>query len=213
MPATGVRVRHTYHHGDLRQALLDEGIALAREGGPDAVVLREATRRAGVVPNAAYRHFASRDALLQAVRAAALSALAVAMETRTVARETEWFARRLPLVPACARSAPLTCGSRAPSPGCSAPPSPCQAIRRRRPIPPRPAGPGSTHSNSWAWHWTGWSRQACYRPTGDQAPRTLAWSAVHGLAMLVLEGPLQHLSRTQTRQIGQRVLDMVEKGL
>src|SRR5690348_4845651 len=73
-------VRRAYHHGDLRRALLDAGTALAREGGPEAVVLREATRRAGVVPNAAYRHFASRDALLQAVRAAALAALAVAME-------------------------------------------------------------------------------------------------------------------------------------
>ena len=51
----------------------------AEPGGPDAVVLREATRRAGVVPNAAYRHFASRWELLQAVRSAALSALAVAM--------------------------------------------------------------------------------------------------------------------------------------
>src|SRR5260370_22137920 len=72
--------RSTYRHGDLRRALLDAGIELARDGGPDAVVLREATRRAGVVPNAAYRHFASRWELLQAVRSAALSALAVAME-------------------------------------------------------------------------------------------------------------------------------------
>src|SRR5690349_11913636 len=67
-------------HGDLRRALLEAGIQLARAGGPDAVVLREATRRAGVVPNAAYRHFASRWELLQAVRSAAVSALAVAME-------------------------------------------------------------------------------------------------------------------------------------
>jgi AcrR family transcriptional regulator len=72
-------VRSTYRHGDLRRALLDAGIALARDGGPDAVVLREATRRAGVVPNAAYRHFASRDELLQAVRSAALANLAAAM--------------------------------------------------------------------------------------------------------------------------------------
>ena len=71
--------RLTYRHGDLRRALVDAGIALARGGGPDAVVLREATRRAGVVPNAAYRHFASRDELLQAVRASALAALALAM--------------------------------------------------------------------------------------------------------------------------------------
>src|ERR1700686_1104021 len=72
--------RSTYRHGDLPRALLEAGIQLARAGGPDAVVLREATRRAGVVPNAAYRHFASRWELLQAVRSAALSALAVAME-------------------------------------------------------------------------------------------------------------------------------------
>src|SRR5882672_106073 len=75
------RVRSTYRHGDLRRALLQAGIELAREGGPDAIVLREATRRAGVVPNAAYRHFASRQALLRAVRSAALSALAIAIET------------------------------------------------------------------------------------------------------------------------------------
>src|SRR3954463_11539459 len=76
----GVPARSTYRHGDLRRALLDAGIALARDGGPDGVVLREATRRAGVVPNAAYRHFASRQELLLAVRAAALSQLALAIE-------------------------------------------------------------------------------------------------------------------------------------
>src|SRR5262245_22765448 len=72
--------RSTYRHGDLRRALLEAGIALAQAGGPDAVVLREATRRAGVVPNAAYRHFASRLELLRAVRMAALSRLALSME-------------------------------------------------------------------------------------------------------------------------------------
>ena len=81
--------RNTYRHGDLRRALLEAGIELARSGGPDAVVLREATRRAGVAPNAAYRHFASRQALLQAVRAAALAAVAKAMEDElaTLARD------------------------------------------------------------------------------------------------------------------------------
>lgn len=49
---------------------------LARAGGPDAVVLREATRMVGVVPNAAYRHFADRDALLAAVRDEAVGELA-----------------------------------------------------------------------------------------------------------------------------------------
>ena len=41
----------------------------------------------------------------------------------------------------------------------------------------------------------------------------LAWSAVHGLAMLVLEGPLRRLTRAQVRRIEQRLLDMVEQGL
>ena len=56
-----------YHHGDLRTALIDAGLDLTRAGGPDALTIREATRRVGVSPNAAYRHFADREALLRAV--------------------------------------------------------------------------------------------------------------------------------------------------
>jgi len=41
----------------------------------------------------------------------------------------------------------------------------------------------------------------------------LAWSAVHGLAMLVIEGPLRSLAPGQKRAIERRLLDMVEKGL
>jgi len=54
---------------------------LARIGGPDAVVLREATRIVGVVPNAAYRHFADRDELLAEVCAAAMNEMADRMAT------------------------------------------------------------------------------------------------------------------------------------
>ncbi|WP_354002789.1 TetR/AcrR family transcriptional regulator [Microbacterium elymi] len=59
--------RATYHHGDLRQALIEAGLELTRAGGPDALALRDVTRRVGVSPSAAYRHFADRDALLAAV--------------------------------------------------------------------------------------------------------------------------------------------------
>lgn len=62
--------------GAVRSALVAAGVELARSGGPDAVVLREVTRMVGVVPNAAYRHFADRDALLAAVRDQAVSELA-----------------------------------------------------------------------------------------------------------------------------------------
>jgi hypothetical protein len=41
----------------------------------------------------------------------------------------------------------------------------------------------------------------------------LAWSAVHGLAMLVIDGPLHRLPPALTEDVGRRLLDMVEKGL
>jgi AcrR family transcriptional regulator len=65
--------------GAVRDGLVAAGLELARTGGPDAVVLREATRMVGVVPNAAYRHFADRDELLAAVCAAAMDELAARM--------------------------------------------------------------------------------------------------------------------------------------
>src|SRR3979409_210588 len=56
-----------YHHGDLRRVLIDAALHLVGGGGPDAVSVREAARRAGVSPGAPFRHFPSRDALMQAV--------------------------------------------------------------------------------------------------------------------------------------------------
>jgi len=65
--------------GAVRDGLVAAGLELARAGGPDAVVLREAARMVGVVPNAAYRHFADRDELLAAVCTAAMRELAARM--------------------------------------------------------------------------------------------------------------------------------------
>jgi AcrR family transcriptional regulator len=64
----------------VRAGLIQAGVELARAGGPDAVTLREATRIVGVTPNAAYRHFADRDALLNAVCVAAMRLLVQRME-------------------------------------------------------------------------------------------------------------------------------------
>ena len=60
-----------YHHGDLRRVLIDAALQLVDEGGAEAVSVREAARRAGVSPGAPFRHFPSRDALMQAVAAEA----------------------------------------------------------------------------------------------------------------------------------------------
>jgi AcrR family transcriptional regulator len=75
-----------YHHGDLRAALIDAGLQLTRAGGPEALTIREATRRVGVSPNAAYRHFADREALLAEV--------ATAIQLRMAARMLASVRRR-----------------------------------------------------------------------------------------------------------------------
>ena len=65
--------------GAVRDGLIAAGLEQARTGGPSAVVLREAARTVGVVPNAAYRHFADRDELLAAVCAQAMGEVAARM--------------------------------------------------------------------------------------------------------------------------------------
>ncbi|MEU2632095.1 TetR/AcrR family transcriptional regulator, partial [Kitasatospora sp. NPDC007106] len=73
----------TYHHGNLREALIDAGVALARTGGPSAVVLRAVSREAGVSHNAAYRHFADHQDLLAAVAVRCMEQLGQLMVRRT----------------------------------------------------------------------------------------------------------------------------------
>lgn len=65
----------SYHHGDLRQALLDVALELIAERGADGFTLREAARRIGVSHSAPYRHFADKDALLLAVAEAGFEEL------------------------------------------------------------------------------------------------------------------------------------------
>lgn len=59
--------RVTYHHGDLKRALVEAALALIAEKGPKGFSLSEAARRAGVSPAAPYRHFADKAHLLAAV--------------------------------------------------------------------------------------------------------------------------------------------------
>lgn len=61
--------RSTYHHGNLRQALVDATTRLIEEQGPQAFTLAEAARLAGVSAAAPYRHFSGKDDLLEEVAA------------------------------------------------------------------------------------------------------------------------------------------------
>lgn len=205
--------RSTYRHGDLRRALLEAGLELARQGGPDAVVLREATRRAGVVPNAAYRHFSSRYALFEAVRSAALSTLAMTMEAdlaqlpttghpaedaraslRAVGAAYLRFAQTETGLFRTAFAAPVD-AQHATDPGSKA---------------------GRSGLNPFELLGAALDRLVTAQvlpPERRAGAEYLAWSAVHGLAVLMVDGPLRGLAHAKAEATGQRLLEMVEKGL
>lgn len=67
MPTSGKSPATRYHHGDLRRALVEEALTLLAENGDKGFSLRELARRVGVTANASYRHFANKEALLQAL--------------------------------------------------------------------------------------------------------------------------------------------------
>ena len=74
-----IPTRPTYHHGDLRNSLIQAALALVAEHGVEGFSLREAARVVGVSPSACYRHFADREELLAAVAHEGLDALAEEM--------------------------------------------------------------------------------------------------------------------------------------
>jgi AcrR family transcriptional regulator len=69
-----------YHHGDLKRALVEAALDALKEGGADAIGLRELARRVGVSPAAPYRHFRDRQALIQAVAADGFKSFLAALE-------------------------------------------------------------------------------------------------------------------------------------
>ncbi|MER5219540.1 TetR/AcrR family transcriptional regulator [Streptomyces flaveus] len=73
--------KRQYHHGELRNTLLDAAEALVREKGVVGWSLREASARVGVSPSAAYHHFASRDALVDALSVRVLARLGERMSS------------------------------------------------------------------------------------------------------------------------------------
>ena len=66
-PTSGHAARASYHHGDLRNALLEAALAQIAAHGGRALSLREVARAAGVSHTASYRHFPSKESLLAAI--------------------------------------------------------------------------------------------------------------------------------------------------
>lgn len=70
-PRPGRKPLNTYHHGDLRDALVQAALQQVELGGPEAVSISALARKLGVSQPAPYRHFADREALLAAATAEA----------------------------------------------------------------------------------------------------------------------------------------------
>ena len=75
--------RKSYHHGDLRRALVEGALAAVARAGPDAVSLRAVARATGVSQAAPYNHFADKEALLAAAAAEGFRQFAAALRAAT----------------------------------------------------------------------------------------------------------------------------------
>jgi AcrR family transcriptional regulator len=72
--------KRDYHHGDLRNALLQAALTTLETQGWHELSLRDVARQAGVSHTAPYRHFESKEALLAAIAESGYALLADAME-------------------------------------------------------------------------------------------------------------------------------------
>ena len=203
-----------YHHGNLREALVEAGVELARTGGPAAVLLRAATREAGVSHNAAYRHFANQEDLLAAVAERCMSRLGLLMIERSdavqvrnriaraearlgaIGRAYVDFARAEPGWFRTAFSSARPHGA-----GLPAPSDPADAGQTTSPflilgarLDELVAAGGLT-------------------PERREGAEFAAWSAVHGISSLLLDGPLRDLPEPQVEFAIDCVLESVGRGL
>jgi AcrR family transcriptional regulator len=199
----------TYHHGNLRPALVETAAELARASGPDGVVLREVARQAGVSHNAAYRHFADREELLAEVASLGMAQLEQAMRVRLATvrtRDPEKRARRRlretgrayvrfalaePGMFEVAFSAKAT------------------AARPGHHAPTVDAGPYALLNEVLDELVVAGGLSPARRVGADVA----CWAGVHGLAQLCLRGPLRALPPAERDAALEATLDVIDRGL
>ena len=210
--------RTSYHHGSLREALALAAVELARAGGPSAIVLREIARTVGVSPNAAYRHYATlselvgvvcrrtRDLMMQSMRAE-LDRLVPLPDPREDAEQRLLAVGRGYVRFALAEPGLFRTAFDNSSEGAA---------------PLGPDLPATRKPTPW-----GLLRQALADLAAvgaladpDQVQSAVfAWSAVHGLAMLLLnrqlaipDAELEHLLAAQLRFIGRALVTAPDAG-
>jgi AcrR family transcriptional regulator len=195
----GARRRGTYHHGNLREALIEAALALVERGGVAAASLRAAARRAGVSQTAPYRHFADKEALLAAVAEQGFRAMTAAMREALGRAGDEPLPRFRALGSAYVEFARTH-------------PSYLRVMFGRE-ISDRAAHPSLADAAAETFRLLVDAVAACQRAglVRDDDPAELAvsaWSMVHGFASLLIDGQLavagrsgQELSETVARDL------------
>jgi AcrR family transcriptional regulator len=171
----------SYHHGDLRRALLDAAASLLRSGGADALTLRALAEAVGVSRTAPYRHFADKADLLIAVATEGFERLRSALHAVTAhgAAGLEGFEAMGVAYIRFAVENPahyrLMYGR--------------EALARRQ-VPALQAAADATYDELVALI-------AARQATGDlrtddpEALAYVAWATVHGLASLLVDGQME----------------------
>jgi len=197
-----------YHHGDLRAALVRTATELARADGPDGVVLRETARRVGVSHNAAYRHFADRTELMTAVASNAFAELAAAMRAALAKEDRKRAHRGDPAARARGRLRAL--GQTYVDFAVAQPGLFRLAFHEElEEGEPADAEPFALLGEALD------DLVAAEVITPEERPgaEMMCWSAVHGFAVLVLDGPLRGVSAKERGQALTAMLDALDHGL
>jgi AcrR family transcriptional regulator len=168
----------TYHHGDLRPALLRAAARLLEKEGPAGLSLREVARRAGVSHNAPYRHFRDREALLAALAAEGFAMLGDALAHSSGRAMGEAYVRFALEHPQLFR---LMFGGHL-------------AFSRHRALAAAAGRPYQTLVEAFR------AQPAIADP---QMAGAAAWSLVHGLAHLLLDGHFARQAAERTAFIGE----------
>lgn len=162
-----------YHHGDLRQSLIGEGLRMLGERDADSLSLREIARAVGVSATSVYRHFPDKEALMTALALEGLAQLGAAQReaSEAVGGGADGFKETGRAYVRFALANPALFRLIFASPALSA---------------ERVAGDIDSEAHSLL---LANAAAAAARGGGEQAVRAVqAWALVHGLAMLMLDG-------------------------
>ena len=202
-PTAGDRNRASYHHGDLRNALVAGGVELARQGGVPAVVLTRLARSLGVSPAAAYRHFPrGHEELLEAVGARAREELAQQMRAGIAAAPA-------PADPVLAAMLRFRATGRAYVDFALEQPGLFQLACLRDHDLAHDGGVAALLNGQLDELVALGRLPAARRPRSEVA----AWAAVHGLALLLTSGPLAMLDPAERDAVIERTLEVVGCGI